>query len=630
MGYIYIRTHKSYEEYNVCKLGRCTNIIERDEQYSTSELIRGKYVKIFEILDYPVIKLEREIQNHYSSKHVIFDAGTEFYDKSIINDVEKYIGTKGIKYKQIHDLEKIKRTTRTKKCEPRTYQKNIIESCLKYFSVHNSGVLVLPCGVGKTYISLWVAKTIGVNKLIIGVPNMLLVEQWFSNVKKIYDEQIIIKLCSGISIENVKKTIENLEKYTIITTYTSCHKLLGIQFDMKICDECHHLTYTNKKDKSYNNMLNINAFKVLSLTATYKETEELGNIILTKSLSWAINNSIVTDYVVQTITMQNITYDMLELSSICAMKSIADKTTHHLLIYTNTQEHAYKVSEYIIKNTIPDLYVSCYDSSMSKNNREKIVNDFSKSQFGIISCVYCLGEGWDLPLLDGVVIGENMYSDVRIIQACLRPCRKSVTEKNKIAKIIIPMIHKDMTKVKDVLIKLSHEDVNIINKIHPYELCINGTNISSANMVFIENSTLINDIKLCIIRRTEMCVTYETAKQIIKNYENITCKKDYYDKCDVDVRLSKNPEILYRDKFEGWIDYLSIKRMYYDKMTCIKKIQEHNTFNNYLDINKFCEELCITDSNFPPIDLWVDYYNINNVNEMMFGNFARKKQIMYD
>ena len=62
--------------------------------------------------------------------------------------------------------------------------------------------------------------------------------------------------------------------------------------------------------------------------------------------------------------------------------------------------------------------------------------NFEKSKFGIISCVYCLGEGWDFPLLDGVVFAENMSSNIRIVQSALRASRKNKNEPNKITKIL--------------------------------------------------------------------------------------------------------------------------------------------------------------------------------------------------
>lgn len=40
-GYIYIRYHHYYNNDNICKLGKTTNIYDRDTTYATSEYIRG-------------------------------------------------------------------------------------------------------------------------------------------------------------------------------------------------------------------------------------------------------------------------------------------------------------------------------------------------------------------------------------------------------------------------------------------------------------------------------------------------------------------------------------------------------------------------------------------------------------
>lgn len=55
--------------------------------------------------------------------------------------------------------------------------------------------------------------------------------------------------------------------------------------------------------------------------------------------------------------------------------------------------------------------------------------------------MYCLGEGWDFPLLDGVLISENMTANIRIVQSALRPIRKNINEPNKLTKIILPILN---------------------------------------------------------------------------------------------------------------------------------------------------------------------------------------------
>lgn len=37
-GYIYLRSHESYDKYNAYKLGKATNMIERDSVYATGEI----------------------------------------------------------------------------------------------------------------------------------------------------------------------------------------------------------------------------------------------------------------------------------------------------------------------------------------------------------------------------------------------------------------------------------------------------------------------------------------------------------------------------------------------------------------------------------------------------------------
>ena len=46
-GYIYIRTHPSYD--TCYKLGETHNIPDRESQYVTGELIRGKFKIIYEV-----------------------------------------------------------------------------------------------------------------------------------------------------------------------------------------------------------------------------------------------------------------------------------------------------------------------------------------------------------------------------------------------------------------------------------------------------------------------------------------------------------------------------------------------------------------------------------------------------
>jgi hypothetical protein len=124
-------------------------------------------------------------------------------------------------------------------------------------------------------------------------------------------------------------------------------------------------------------------------------------------------------------------------------------------------------------------------------------------------------------------------------------------------------------------------------------------------------------------------LTYNEAKIIIKS-NNIKTKHDYYKLCEKDIRIPKEPEVYFKDTFKGWIDYLDIERIYYDLETCKNKISEYlnNIENDYLNINNICYKLCEIDSNFPPWDLWCEYYNVKDLSNIIIIKIGKKINIM--
>jgi len=102
--------------------------------------------------------------------------------------------------------------------------------------------------------------------------------------------------------------------------------------------------------------------------------------------------------------------------------------------------------------------------------------------------------------------------------------------------------------------------------------------------------------------------------------------------CEKDNRLSVEPELTYNGQFTNWIEYLSIKRIYYDLETCIEKVNElltlHNEIkNHYLDLSIVCKKLCELDNNFPPNGLWVEYYNVKDLRNIIIIIVNKKKKM---
>jgi superfamily II DNA or RNA helicase len=578
---------------------------------------------------------------------------------------------------------------------PRNYQISIINKSYEYFQTNSKGLLIIPCGVGKTLISLWITQKLQSNTILIGVPNKLLLKQWEQIICILFPTTQYLIVSSGVNNANITQFLEiNHTKCIIITTYASAHKVYtathttSFVFDMKILDEAHHLTSSNmtldETTKKYVQMLNISNIKQLSLTATLKQIEEnndhqhdtvvvsndnieyFGEIIDRKCLLWAINEDIICDYVIQTIItkeeeleQQLSRFHIIEendkrlfLTAFASLKSIHDQHSHHLLIYSNNQANSVKLIQYIkmlLDNHyfhIPEFYYSSYHSEMKPKYQKEIINQFEKTKVGIITCVYCLGEGWDFPLLDAVVFAENMTSNIRIVQSALRASRKNSFQPNKITKIILPILNKDdwlennenpdLKKVKEVIYQMGLEDETITQKIKaitievkPHEILVNRYDACEIDNFGEYDEELTNKLKLKTIKRSILGMTYEKVRKLIAS-KNIRSKEEYFKLCEKDNRLTTEPEITYIGQYTNWIEYLSIPRIYYNVEVCVEKVDLLLSLHNYLkkhylDLNILCKELCSLDEQFPPFGLWEEYYNVSHLRNIIIIVNKKKK-----
>ena len=727
VGYIYVRIHEAYDLYGVCKLGKTQNITNRESGYITGEFVKGDFSYVFEVMLAKMSYAEKKLGEDFKRLgfHVrVGFGGKEFYKKAIIplikeqlqkHNIEarlltcdevksivrkeyiakiaKYINKKSIR-RLIKKLKPLKKSRYTKRSD----QIEIIDKSVKHFQTNDKGRLVLICGVGKTLISLWITQELKANKILVGVPNTLLLVQWEKVIKELFPAYPCLIVNGSVNIEEITLFLkENEEKCIIITTYTSSHKVCSASvtsaftFDMKILDEAHHLTsyhIIKEEHKTYVKILEIKSVKQLSLTATLKILENkdnvcdddliisntnvayFGTIIAKFTLLKAIEKQIVCDYCIQTLysdadqlnelalvcnnTIKDEESDnRLLLSAYTSLKSICEGHSHHLLIYTNNKENAFKIVKYIEKLlsehyfSVDDLYYSNYDSSMNKVTQETILSNFQKATFGIITCVYCLGEGWDFPLLDAVVFAENMTSNIRIVQSALRASRKNALEPHKLTKIILPIINNsdwidnnsnpDLKKVKEVIYQMGLEDETINYKIKVFRVEISPKpdkpkprpRPKPTEPDFDEKLT--QELRLKTVKRCASGTSYEKAKNIIADL-NVKTKEDYY---ALTLRMNKlpdDPEMAYKGVFTNWIDYLSIDRVYYDLKTCKTKVQEYlalypeiksDYFKN-LDLAIVCSELCSKDPLFPPYGLWVDYYNLKDLRDLIVINYKKK------
>ena len=594
-----------------------------------------------------------EIKNLESN----YKKSNEIIYSDFFNNLEKQTFNLYIKPKGLHQIELLQK--------------------LDQFKKDKIGQLIWSCGLGKTFASLFIAHKLNRKKILICVPSIYILLQFKKSVETAFNIKPICLYSKSSNKKKIKEVINN-NIIIIISTYHSCKLILdeslqlNFKFDIKIGDEAHHLVTEENEDSAFtfDKFHKIPSEYTLFMTATQKEiinknkltytmsdTNIFGNIIDKKNIFWAIKNNYITDYNIICIMNSDdeisSIYNSINLKVSCkdtviynkkelllaaynGLKCINDKLVTHILIYTNKKDTADIVQQIINilieKNIFENININnIYNKSLhsnTKNDLNKEVNQFKLSEYGIISCVYIFGEGFDLPKLNGVVIGEQMTSDIRIVQSCLRPNRKEEGNEDKKAYIIIPTnINNIDDKIKIVVREMIKEDSHIIQKIQFKKTIKRNTSELEINnkLVNIKNNEYLARLKInlfssgCFGKKMLLEDEYNYHKELIKS-KNLKTIKDYNNHNYLE-KIS-NPNIYFFKIWKNWFDYLSINTKIWikNKTSWIKYCKENNIHNVYEYYNKLHLHNCLPPepehyyNNFTNIDSELNYRKFNYIN----------------
>lgn len=572
--------------------------------------------------------------------------------------------------------------------KPEDHQTEVLLKIDDFYKSNDIGKLVHACGLGKSLLSIFIVKLLQFKLVVFGVPSINLQKQMTEEIMKIFPNYENILYIGGTCDDNVKSTnnieiikqfikkSKNMQPKFLITTYASCYLLTEINnIDFKIGDEAHHLVgiESNSYDKTYDSFHKIKSKKTLFMTATEKIIENkqntysmdnelvFGKYIDKKSVAWAIENNKITDY--NLLILKNTeneindiiksvieNADMIEkkelfLSAYMTLKSIEKYTElNHILIYTNTTQSADLIKMYIdmiLDSKIINIDISnYYNKSLHSGNIIDInteIESFKKASWGIISCVYIFGEGYNCPKLYGVVFAENMESEIRIVQCALRPNRLdryNPGNPNKKAYIIIPYIDTDdfiiannsYDKCRKIIAKIRNVDENIEYKIKVGTIQQNNSS-SSKNKSLVNYDTIqyidnIDELNKIILRlrysralssiHSEEQDEFNYVREINKEL-NIQSKEQYADKLIKDTHKNyiDNPEEYFKLKgvWSNWYDFIGVdtKKFIQDKNDWINFCKENNV-KSLKDYNKLCKLYDILP--FNPLDFYKDFSNI--------------------
>lgn len=331
------------------------------------------------------------------------------------------------------------------------------------------------------------------------------------------------------------------------------------------------------------------------------------------------------------------------------IKSIEQYKLKHILVFLNKNETAKSIHlaiEAVLKNhplneTYKNIYNGCLSGHDSMRKRQTEIRNFEESEIGIITSARIFNEGIDIQICDTIVFADSKHSTVDIIQCigrCLRLCEQIA---NKKGHIIIPIIldsdieqffkitNKNFTKIRRILKALATTDDqvqdkfsirDIVNKpVEDQKDTDKADHVETKNNDELTLKDFEEQIKLQIFSGVDgvAAMTCSRATEIIKKY-NITTKEEYYELCEKDIRLPKDPQKSF-DDFGGWVKYLSIDRsLYYEHHQLCKKSIDKIIAKNpkimYYDLGsiyEFCKEY---DDKLPPYP--TDFYKDNGLRDI--------------
>ena len=561
-------------------------------------------------------------------------------------------------------------------------QQYILENIGSFFHSNNIGKIVWACGLGKALLSILIVKLLKFKTTLIGVPSIHLQQQIKKEILKIFPNKNNILFIGGFDIKsttNKKQIIKFLDNNIdneckfVISTYHSCHLLAdkNIKFEFKIGDEAHHLVGIDREEhKGFRIFHKISSVKSLFMTATEKTIETrtskeiysmddetiFGKYIDAKSVNWSIEHKKITDYNILILKNTDVEVDDI-LSSIklnvlnkeifiscymCLKSFEKYNDLTHLLLYTNTTQESELAKKYIddllALNILSIPKERIYNNSVHSKSCHNIsdeVCEFKRRRYGIISCVYIFGEGFDLPKLNGVCIAGNMQSETRIVQYLLRPNRLEFGNPSKKAYVIIPYIdsddwnveNKSYEKVRTIVSQMRNVDENIeqkisvslgkTHKINKYKMD-DDTVDDYTDYVYEDNGGDLNKIKIRL-RYSKSLGSKFTEEQDEYNYVRsinhslkIQSKKEYVIKKDIHINFIPNPDEYFKSKgvWNNWYDFMGL-----DTTKFIKYKVEWINFcrekqlKSLDDYYVLCEEYDVLPKE--PGDFYKDFTNIS-------------------
>ena len=330
----------------------------------------------------------------------------------------------------------------------RPYQQQLIDDVgYEYSEGRRRVCAVAPCGAGKTIMTAWMARgtVLSGRRAIFMVHRQELIEQTSATFTA-------MGIRHGLIAAGAAKEYDL--PVQIASVQTLIHRLSQVQApDLLICDECHHIvanTYRKIVDQ-------FSSSYVLGVTAT---PERIGG----QGLGEIFQSLVLGPSAAELIAAGNLTpYDYYApptkfdpaaahvrfgeyvkndlLSQMDDADVIGDIVTNYknladgkrAICYCINRAHSEHVAASFRAAGIPALHI---DGETHKAVRARAIEDFRTGRLQILCNAELLGEGFDVPAMEAVILVRPTASLTLYIQQSMRPLRPDPNNPEKRAVII--------------------------------------------------------------------------------------------------------------------------------------------------------------------------------------------------
>jgi superfamily II DNA or RNA helicase len=588
---VYIIRHPDAQNPLLYKIGKANQFERRFSQLSTgyiNDIKNPWFIYPTTPEDFNsgrLLFIEKQLHKLFATERVRQDREFFKFD-DVANAMSKataYINSLGIACKLTHDPTEIKTIdTRsyvqqvdrlikktidgkiTKIPAMRDYQVEIAHQLAEWhYSQNKAGKIILPPGIGKTYIVAQYITQFKPADVLIITPQIMICDG-FAEVLNQYglNPQVLHSEASDMCQSGIK-----------ITTYQTALTLINDDFgyDLVIYDEAHHTCAVE-----FGKTRNVPAARRLYLTATEKifdnanvektdliidmSHESYGPTIARMDIKEAVTAGLLCDYQIYMcdwkISINNMITQLTQ-----------NYLRKRLVLYFNTVEAAQNIAD-ILRTS---LTTWCIHSGLSSSEKAHIMQQFKSdnSEPMVLCNVSMVGEGVNIPSVDAIVFMEPRMSNIGVIQNIGRGLRISA-EKD----FCMVLIHPEMIK-QSLLLNLEMYDSRVRSP-----AMYNSTRYASSDLKYSVNG-IIELFKLYDSQDFNALQRFITKLREMQIY----CATDYM-QIEHSEAMPKVPQIVYSTF--TWSMVLPRNLVTYDTDTAKKRIAEFMALPNVQDKINAC------------------------------------------